>query len=222
VWHHPLVISVVVVEDHPLTRDGLVRRLGDWEDIEVIAAAGSVKELGEVVQAEPAPNVVVLDLGLPDACRRHVMGKVKTLVPEARILILTGQATPADLVLAVGEGALGYISKSEDAASVATAVRRVASGELHVTAALAGHLSRFGPDMKLGPQELEVLRLIATRGSTDDDIADQMVISKKTVRTYLDSIRQKAGGLVDPNHPRALVGFAIAVHAGCEWCREKG
>ena len=185
---------VGVIEDHPLYRAALVRLLDDAVDVELGAVAESVEQFTGA--HEPAGSVVVLDLKLRGVTDAAAVAKVVAM--GHRVLVVSGYATPADILGAIGAGALGYLSKHAAAEDILQAVRTIGTGGSYVSPELAGAAldsARHRSDnarLDLSERERQVLALVAA-GERDQDIADEMAISVRTVRSYLDRIRDKTG-----------------------------
>ncbi|WP_116051628.1 LuxR C-terminal-related transcriptional regulator [Amycolatopsis palatopharyngis] len=185
---------VGVIEDHPLYRAALARLLDDAVDVELGAVAESVEQFTGA--HEPAGSVVVLDLKLRGVTDAAAVAKVVAM--GHRVLVVSGYATPADILGAIGAGALGYLSKHAAAEDILQAVRTIGAGGSYVSPELAGAAldsARHRSDnarLDLSERERQVLALVAA-GERDQDIADEMAISVRTVRSYLDRIRDKTG-----------------------------
>jgi DNA-binding NarL/FixJ family response regulator len=190
-------IRVVVVDDHPVWRDGI---RADIEASGIATVVGEASDGGEAIELahEHMPDVVLMDLGLPtvsgvDATQRIVEG-----TPHIKILIVSASGEEADVLEAVKVGAAGYILKSERGVDVVDAVRRVHAGEPVFTSGLAGLvLSEFRRvatkdvgEPGLSPRENEVLLLVA-RGYTYREIAEKLFISQKTVQNHVQNILTK-------------------------------
>jgi len=190
-------IRVMVVDDHPVWRDGI---RADLEASGIATVVGEASDGGEAIELahEHMPDVVLMDLGLPsvsgvDATRRIVEG-----TPHIKILIVSASGEEADVLEAVKVGAAGYILKSERGVDVVDAVRRVHAGEPVFTSGLAGLvLSEFRRvstkdvgEPGLSPRENEVLLLVA-KGYTYREIAEKLFISQKTVQNHVQNILTK-------------------------------
>lgn len=190
-------IRVIVVDDHPVWRDGI---RADLEASGIATVVGEASDGGEAIELarEHMPDVVLMDLRLPtvsgvDATRRIVEG-----TPHIKILIVSASGEEADVLEAVKVGAAGYILKSEPGADVVDAVRRVHAGEPVFTSGLAGLvLSEFRRvatkdvgEPGLSPRENEVLHLVA-KGYTYREIAQKLFISQKTVQNHVQNILTK-------------------------------
>ena len=179
-------VLVVVVEDHPVTRMGVVALLGQDERIEVVGEAGAGEDALEVVARE-RPDVVVTDLRLGDGLDGvGVTSAVRGTRPAPAVLVLTTYDTDRDIVRAVEAGAAGYLLKDADPARITDAVIRAAAGETVLSPDLAqrvvARISR--PQADLSPREVEILAAVA-RGLSNREIARALVISEATVKTHL-------------------------------------
>jgi DNA-binding NarL/FixJ family response regulator len=193
-------VTVMVVDDHPLWRDAVVRDL-EAAGLRVVAtAATGTQALTRAAATRPA--VVVLDLHIPPPDGVEVTGRLVREDPAVRVLILSASGEQADVLEAVKAGATGYLVKSASREELLTAVRRVAAGDTVFTAGLAGlvlgeyrRLSRepvsAGPDLpRLTDRETEVLRLVA-KGLSYRQIADRLVLSHRTVQNHVQNTLRK-------------------------------
>lgn len=179
-------VRVVVVEDHPVTRMGVVALLGQDERIEVVGEAGAGQDALGVVAREH-PDVVVTDLRLGDGLDGvGVTSAVRGTRPAPAVLVLTTYDTDRDIVRAVEAGAAGYLLKDADPARITDAVIRAAAGGTVLSPDLAqrvvARISR--PQADLSAREVEILAAVA-RGLSNREIARSLVISEATVKTHL-------------------------------------
>lgn len=179
-------VRVVVVEDHPVTRMGVVALLGQDERIEVVGEAGAGEDALGVVAREH-PDVVVTDLRLGDGLDGvGVTSAVRGTRPAPAVLVLTTYDTDRDIVRAVEAGAAGYLLKDADPARITDAVIRAAAGGTVLSPDLAqrvvARISR--PQADLSAREVEILAAVA-RGLSNREIARALVISEATVKTHL-------------------------------------
>lgn len=187
-------ITVAVVEDHPLFRAAVARVLSEVPDFVVATTAESVAQFA-AARLEPGA-VVILDLklrGVGDAAAvMQVVGM------GHRVLVVSAHAGQEEVLGAIGAGAKGYLTKDTDGAEIVRAVRELAVGNSYVTPTLASFLLNAslgrsaGPKLVLSAREREVLSLVAA-GEKDQDIAELLHISVRTVRSHLDRIRDKTG-----------------------------
>jgi DNA-binding NarL/FixJ family response regulator len=184
------VISVAIVDDHPVYRQGLAMTVEQTDDLELAADAGSIEAFDEL---DVSPDVVLLDLHLPGLGGAtgvaHVCGRGN------RVLVVSAAGTPDDVIDAIAAGAAGYLTKEANSDEITRAVRVVAGGGTYVSPTLASYLlkaDRAIATPTLTAREREVLALVAA-GETDRDIADTLMIAKTTVHSHLDRIRDKTG-----------------------------
>jgi DNA-binding NarL/FixJ family response regulator len=187
------MISVAIVDDHPLYRRGLAGAVDQADDLTVVAEAESI----EAFEAAGAnPDVVLLDLHLPGIRGADGVARVHGL--GHRLIVVSAAGAPEDVVDAIAAGADGYLTKDATADDIERAVRAVAGGQTYVSPTLASYLIRVDKqksieqEFKLSARELEVLALLAS-GETDRDIAKQLHIATATVYSHLERIRDKTG-----------------------------
>ena len=195
----PGPIRVMVVDDHPLWRDAVERDLAA-AGLDVVAVAADGR--GALARFPAArPQVVVLDLQIPEPDGVAVTAEMVRLDPSVRVLILSASGEQADVLAAVKAGATGYLVKSASSEELLTAVRRVAQGDTVFTPGLAGLvLGEFqrisgeptsdGPDSGLTERETEVLKLVA-KGLSYRQIAERLVLSHRTVQNHVQNTLRK-------------------------------
>lgn len=194
-------IRVVVADDFPLVREGLVRALERDPGIEVVGQADNGREALELAHVH-APDVMVLDLRMPEMGGIAVLERIREELPAIRVLIMTASEKAESLLDAVSAGAAGYLSKRATAEELRQAVITAHGGGSVITPALASHLLREfshnargeGSSLRpaLGQRELDVLRLVA-QGHTDTEIGKALYVSPRTVQNHLTRIREKTG-----------------------------
>jgi len=185
------VIRVLVVDDHPVVRSGLVGLLGGEADLEVVGEAED-GALGVELAEQLRPDVVLMDLRMPVLDGAAATARI-TAAGTARVLVLTTYDTDGDILRAVEAGATGYLLKDAPRDQLVEAVRAAARGETVLAPPLAAKLMRQvrGGD-QLTPRELEVLRLVA-RGMSNPDIARELFIGEATVKSHLLHAFDKLG-----------------------------
>jgi DNA-binding NarL/FixJ family response regulator len=188
-------IRTVLVDDHPVFRDGLAGLLRTAPDVEVVAVGGSGEEAVELA-TRLDPDVLVVDLHMPGLGGVEAIRRIRPARPGVRALVLTMDDADALVVAAVRAGARGYLLKDSEPDDVLRAVRAVARGEAVFGAALAGRLAELfagpaeRPFPRLTAREREVLELVA-RGLGNAAIAERLGISPKTVRNIVSVVLVK-------------------------------
>lgn len=196
-------IRVLVVDDHTLFRDGLSAILMNVPDIEVVGEAGTGREA--MAQAETlAPDVMLMDISMPDLNGIEATQQILAVKPETGIIMLTMLEDNDSLFAAMCAGARGYVLKGADKAEVLKTIRAVANGEALFGPAIASRLTSFfqnvggvahqneadSPFPDLTDRERELLELIA-QGENNQEIAQQLHISAKTVSNHISNIFNK-------------------------------
>ncbi len=187
-------IRVLVVDDHPVVRGGLVGWLAAQPDIDVVGEAGDGLEALALV-ASLEPDVVLMDLRMPRMDGATATGRLAADHPGVRVLVLTTYDTDADIVRAVEAGATGYLLKDTPLPRLADAVRAAARGETVLAPPVAARLvSRMRAPAVDAPtaRELEVLAGVA-RGLTNAEIGRELFIGEATVKTHLVRVFAKLG-----------------------------
>lgn len=192
-------VRVLIVDDHPVVREGLRIFLGGWADIAVIGeAADGAEAIREARRL--LPDVILLDLSMPVMGGLEALPELRTASPASRVLILTSSTTDEAVLPAVRAGASGFLLKDAAPADLARAVTTVAAGGSWLAPSAArrvlDEVTTPGPAPEalpaLTPREREVLLLIAD-GLANKTIADQLFVSPKTVKTHVSSILMKLG-----------------------------
>jgi two-component system, NarL family, response regulator LiaR len=190
-------IRVLIAEDHAIVRKGVQTLLALEKDIEVIGEAANGREAVEQAR-ELNPDVILMDLVMPELDGIQAIQEIKAHRPDARVLVLTSFATDDKIFPAIKAGALGYLLKDSDPAELAKAIRQVNAGEYSLHPIIARKVlqelnlspKRASVDQPLTGREVEVLRMVA-QGKSNRQIADELVISLGTVRAHLSNILGK-------------------------------
>jgi DNA-binding NarL/FixJ family response regulator len=194
---------VLVVDDHPLTREALASLLAQ-HDFDVVGQASDGEE-ALALAARLSPDLVLLDLTMPGMDGLTALPRLRDLAPESEVVVLTASGTEENLLAAIRGGAAGYLLKSEPPDRIVEFLRGVAGGEAALSGAVARRLlervregGRIGggvPDEiaeRLSAREVEVLLLLDEHLSTED-IAARLYISEHTVRSHVKSLLRKLG-----------------------------
>jgi DNA-binding NarL/FixJ family response regulator len=190
------VIRVLVVDDHPIVRQGLVSVLSDEDDLEVVGEAGSGREAIGLV-ARLRPDVVLLDLEMDDIDGIEAIPQLRSAHAAVGVLVFTAYDTDERVLGAIRAGARGYLLKGASAEEIARGIRSVASGGSYLEPRVASKvLAEVNAPRRTGStlseREREVLRLVAD-GLPTKQIAASLAISERTVKFHVNSIFHKLG-----------------------------
>ena len=186
------MIGVVIADDHAVVRRGLKQLLAAEPDLEVLAEAGNIEDARRYVRGHH-PQVLVLDLNLPDGSSLGHIPSIRAEFPDTQIVVLTMQNEPAYAREALGAGALGYVLKEAAETELVEAVRRAAVGDTYLNPRLGARVAAeppSGPPDGLSEREVDVLRMIGL-GYTNAEIAAQLYLSVRTVETHRAHIQHK-------------------------------
>jgi DNA-binding NarL/FixJ family response regulator len=182
------MIRVVIVDDHPIVRAGLVALVDAVDDLEVVGTASTGLEAVRVA-ATLAPDVVLMDLRMPELDGDEATARIIAANPATRVVILTTYESDDAILSAIEAGASGYLLKAAPEAELIAGVRAVAAGEVALAPGVAALLVKrasapapSGP--ALSPRELEVLRLVA-QGLSNRAIGETLFLGEATVKTHL-------------------------------------
>lgn len=191
-------IQIVVIDDHPLFRDGVVNTLQTEEDLEVVAEGTSAADAIRLA-AEHLPDLLLLDINIPGGGLSAVP-TIASANPATKIVMLTASEEEDDVVSALKAGARGYIVKGVSARELKTILRAVQNGEAYVSPTLAASLlsdfkatagtKKSGPLQDLTQRECEILERVAI-GKSNKEIAAELFLSEKTVKHHMTNILQK-------------------------------
>lgn len=193
------MIRVLLCDDHALIRRGMRDTLVDAGDIEVLGEVGDYGGLREWLRANPRPDVLLLDVNLPGRSGLDVLHVFKDEPDAPRTLVVSMYPEEQYAIRCLRSGAYGYVNKGGDPAELVQAVRMVAQGRKYVTPEIAQmlveNLTAPQPEQahqKLSDRELQTLVLIAS-GKRLSDIAEELVLSPKTVSVYRARVLEKLG-----------------------------
>jgi DNA-binding NarL/FixJ family response regulator len=188
------VISLLIVDDHPVVRDGLRALFTGDDEFEVLGEAADGPRAVALAEAR-RPDVVLMDLRMPGGDGVTAIRELSERLPDVRVLVLTTYDTDSDVLPAIEAGATGFMLKDAPRDELIRAVRAAAAGESVLSPAVATRLIgqvRAPAEEPLSARELDVLRLVA-RGTTNREAAAQLFISEATVKTHLLHIYAKLG-----------------------------
>lgn len=206
-----MTIRVLLADDHAVVRDGLRMLLEAQGDIHVLGTVPDGRQA--VTEARRlSPDIVVMDVGMPELNGIDAAGQIIETVPQARVLILSSQSAPAHVHRALRAGVRGYLLKEAAGTELVAAVRALHAGRRYLSAEIndavladfAGEGPKGSPLDQLSPRERQVLQLVV-EGRTNAEVAQKLSLSVKTVETYRSRLMQKLGIKDLP----ALVKFAI-------------
>ena len=193
----PEPLRVVVADDHPFYRQGLVKLL-TASGIDVVGEAANGAAAIELAE-QTAPDVVVMDLNMPGLSGVEATRQLSERLPSTPVLVLSVSAEEADVTDAILAGASGYVLKDAPVEEVVAGIRAAAGGESLISPRIADMLLRkvreaetesYVQPVRLSDRELEVLRLVAD-GKANNEIAEMLFISPSTVRNHISSILMK-------------------------------
>jgi DNA-binding NarL/FixJ family response regulator len=191
----PANTRIVVAEDHVLVREGLKMLLSTQPTLQIVAETGDGRAVEALVRSSQA-DFLVLDLGLPGMHGVEVAAAVKAAFADAvKVLVLTGDLSPASVRQALAAGADGYVHKSEDTGELLDAVAAVLAGRQYVSKRIAQVFQPASPPGGLQsgtatPREQEIMSLVA-RGLSNREIAELLAITLATVRTHRQNFMEK-------------------------------
>ena len=193
---------VLLVDDHPLVRDGLAALIRATPDLAVAGEVGCAEETLERLAVD-TPDLILLDLGLPGTSGIELLKELRSTFPRVRVLVLSMHEESVYAERVLRAGAQGYIMKHEPGEKIIEAIRCVLQGELYVSAVIAARMlklfvgSKQGVDSRasiehLSDRELQVYTLIGG-GMSSQEVATHLKLSAKTIQTYREHIKRKLG-----------------------------
>jgi DNA-binding NarL/FixJ family response regulator len=188
------MLTVAVIDDHPATRLGIISALNEVPDIKVVGEASSGPELAALLR-ESVPDVLLLDINMPEFDVSEAVLRMREQVPQMRIIIVTIHEDEKHVCGLVELGVDGYLIKEEPMTEYVKAIRAVSAGGTYFSqrvVPIMWGLNSNGSTPTLTPRELEVLELMAT-GAKADAIAEELFITPRTVTTHATNIYRKLG-----------------------------
>ena len=183
------VIRIMVVDDHPLLRDGIAALLAGQPDLELVAQASNGREAIEQFRIH-APDITLMDLQMPELSGIDAIVAIREASPDARVIVLTTYSGDVQVLRALKAGARAYLLKNLLHKELLTTIRAVHAGQKTMSPSVAAELADFSGEEALTPREIEVLRLIAA-GLANKEIAAQLSITEETVKSRVKNILMK-------------------------------
>ncbi len=187
----PQVIRLLIVDDHPAFRAGLVALLADQPDLRVSAQCGDGREAVDLYRREK-PDVVLMDLRLPGLSGVEAILAIRQEHPEARVIVVTTYDSDEDIYRAIQSGAKSYLMKDMSKAEIVGTIRAVHAGHEKLPASIADRLAERRRRPELTLREVEVLQLLV-KGRSNKEIASGLSIAEDTVKSHLKTLFTKLG-----------------------------
>jgi len=185
------VIRILVADDHPIVRSGIVALLDATDDMEVVGQGATGIEVVELARTTK-PDLVLMDLRMPGIDGDEATARILAADPAIRVVVLTTYETDASILTAIEAGASGYLLKAAPQEEILAGIRSVARGEValapSIAALLVGRLTK--PPVTLTPRETQVLALVA-QGLSNPAIGKQLFLGEATVKTHLLHVFEK-------------------------------
>ena len=190
------MIKVLVADNHPIVQEGITSVLGNSKGIQISGTVSTTTELFEFL-TKKKPNIVLLEMDIPEVNGITALRKLKTDYPEIKVLMYSAQPEDVYAISTLRAGASGYLSKASDTALIPEAIQKIYNGGVFITNELAQRLAvdestnkprRFF--RKLSTREIEVLKLLAA-GKRNKHVAEELNLNEKTVSTYKARLMRK-------------------------------
>jgi two-component system NarL family response regulator len=182
-------IRILVADDHPLVRDGIVSLVSTEKDMQVVAQASDGVEAVELARKHK-PDIVLLDLRMPQMDGLNVLAQFQALRLRTRVIVLTTFESEQDVNISLKAGASGYLLKDASRALLLDTLRRVHRGETSIPPSISQKLVESMNHPELSPRELEILQLVA-EGKSNKDIGDSLGIAEGTVKSHVKNMLGK-------------------------------
>jgi len=182
-------VTVMIVDDHPVVRDGLNAMLSTEADIQVVGEAGTGEDALAFL-AHEHPSVVLMDLLLPDIGGSEVIRRACAARSDTSFIVLTTVAGDEEIYRALEAGARGYLFKDMARKELIQAIRTVHRGQRYIPAQVGSRIAEYLPRLDMSPREIEVLQLIAA-GLRNKEISHRLGVSESTVNSHMKNILEK-------------------------------
>jgi DNA-binding NarL/FixJ family response regulator len=182
-------VRILIVDDHPLLREGIGSLVEKQDDMLIVAEATDGKEALQHFR-QHIPDITLMDLRLPGMDGIDVMSTILAEFPDAKIIVLTTFSGDAQILRALKAGARGYLLKDLLRKELLEAIRTVQAGRKRIPPEIAAQIAEHASDTTLTQREIEVLRLIAT-GSANKLVADKLSVTEDTIKMHVKSILSK-------------------------------
>jgi DNA-binding NarL/FixJ family response regulator len=187
----PTSIRVLIVDDHPLMREGIAMVLGEHACFQIVGEAGNGQEaLEQYIRLRP--DIALIDLQMPVMDGVEATAAIRALVPAARIIILTTYKGDVQVANAIRAGASGYLLKSMLRTELVEAIHKVHQGRIQIALDAARELAMYSASDTLSPREMEVIALVA-RGNSNKAAGALLGVTEETVKAHMSSIMSKLG-----------------------------
>jgi DNA-binding NarL/FixJ family response regulator len=187
----PVSIRILVVDDHPVVRQGIAVLVGTQADMTLVAEASNGREAIQQFRAH-RPDVAIMDLQMPEMNGLDALIAIRGEFPDAKIIVLTTYAGDVQILRALKGGAQGYLLKNTFHKELVDTIRAVHAGKKSLSPEASYEIAEHSTDDALTPAEVSVLKLIAA-GNANKQIADQLSVTEETVKSRVKNILSKLG-----------------------------